>query len=219
MSIRKILYEFINKKGIGRIRRSDFENLLKSTTWPRQLRQLQQDGIIVYEYDASENAYLIKKIGAYSKRTKRSDINGKVRYRILNRDKYTCQACGKRPSEDGVKLHVDHRIPLDMGGSNNDENLWILCADCNNGKKSFIRDELDPDIMKEVFKEKSGYQRLLTLLKNSPNVNFEPSTLQGISKIRDWTRTIRDIRSKHKLNIEYVEPSNDYPNGAYVNKV
>lgn len=216
MSIRKKLYEFISNKGIGKIDRADLVNFLKSTSWPRELRRLQQDGVILYEYNASDNVYLIKFIGNYSNTTKRSEINDKVRYRILNRDKNRCQGCGKKPSEDGVKLHVDHRIPLDMGGSNNDDNLWTLCAQCNQGKKSFFQDELDPDIMKIVFKEKSGYQRLLTLFKNSPNINFEPSTLQGISKIRDWTRTIRDIRSKHKLSIEYVEPYKKYPNGAYV---
>ncbi len=45
------------------------------------------------------------------------------RFEILKRDGYKCQLCG-RFQEDGVKLHVDHRIPRAKGGSNEDENLW-----------------------------------------------------------------------------------------------
>jgi hypothetical protein len=218
MSIREMLFDFIQEKGLGKIERLEFERLIDSTTWPRALRQLKQDGIISYTFDASENAYIVNAINEYSSRTSRSKITTKIRYRILNRDKYTCQACGKKPSEDGVKLHVDHMVPVDMGGLHNDKNLWTLCSDCNLGKKNFFRDELDSDAMKEVFKKDSGYQRLLTLFEKSPNIYFEPSTLQGIAKIRDWTRTIRNIREKHDLNIEYIVPDARYPNGAYVYK-
>lgn len=218
MSIRKNLYDFIKNEGPGKIKRVEFEKLIDSTTWPRALRQLRSDGIINYEYDRSLNIYNITSIGEYSSTTNRSQINDKVRFRILNRDNYTCQTCGKTPTKDGIKLHIDHRVPVDMGGSNNDENLWTMCAQCNEGKKNFIKDELESDVMKKVYKEKSGYKRLLVLFINSPNIYFEPSTLQGISKIRDWTRTIRDIREKHNLDIEYIIPNQDYPNGAYVNK-
>lgn len=218
MSIRKNLYDFIRKNGLGKIKRKEFENLIDSSSWPRSLRTLRSDEIVDYEFDRSSNTYCIKNIGEYTSSTARSQLNDKIRYRILNRDNHTCQACGKTPSIDGVKLHVDHRIPVAMGGSHNDDNLWTLCAQCNQGKKNFFRDELDSDIMRVVFKEKSGYQRLLVLFKNSPNVYFEPSTLEGISRIRDWTRTIRTIRKKYDMDITYVKPDKKYPNGAYVYK-
>lgn len=43
--------------------------------------------------------------------------------RIKQRDKYTCQACG-RVTEDG---EVDHRISLASGGGEDDLNLQWLC--------------------------------------------------------------------------------------------
>ena len=52
------------------------------------------------------------------------------RFDILKRDNFTCQYCGKTP-KDGVKLHVDHIIPLDKGGDNSKENLITTCQECN----------------------------------------------------------------------------------------
>lgn len=57
----------------------------------------------------------------------------KTRERILERDGYRCtQTLG-----DGARcpittnLHVDHRIPKAMGGSDGDENLACLCSTHN----------------------------------------------------------------------------------------
>ena len=53
-----------------------------------------------------------------------------TRSRILLRDGYTCACCGLvRPDHQ-----VDHRTPLEQGGSNRDENLQTLCIDCHAGK-------------------------------------------------------------------------------------
>lgn len=68
-----------------------------------------------------------------SAKTPRESISKTRRFEILKRDDYRCQLCGKSADED-VKLHVDHRVPLAKGGSNEDENLWTLCEQCNLGK-------------------------------------------------------------------------------------
>ena len=52
----------------------------------------------------------------------------KIRARILQRDGYTCQACGM----DGN--HVDHIVPRNLFGEGNadhDDNLQTLCKSCN----------------------------------------------------------------------------------------
>ena len=53
---------------------------------------------------------------------------------MFNRDDFTCQYCGRTPREDGVKLQVDHIIPVSRGGSNSIWNLITSCSDCNIGK-------------------------------------------------------------------------------------
>lgn len=55
----------------------------------------------------------------------------KRKRQTLVRDNFTCQ-CGRRPPE--AVMHVDHIVPLSLGGGNNLENLQTLCDECNLGK-------------------------------------------------------------------------------------
>lgn len=56
------------------------------------------------------------------------------RFDILKEYDYQCQLCGRTAHEDGVKLHVDHKVPKAKGGTNDLDNLWVLCKGCNLGK-------------------------------------------------------------------------------------
>ena len=60
-----------------------------------------------------------------------------MRYEILKRDNYRCQICGST-AQDGVKLHIDHIIPVSKGGKTVPENLRVLCDRCNLGKSDKI---------------------------------------------------------------------------------
>jgi 5-methylcytosine-specific restriction endonuclease McrA len=58
-----------------------------------------------------------------------------MRYRVLRRDRFRCQICGRSPAKDlGVELHVDHIVPWSKGGQNTEENLRTLCSKCNLGR-------------------------------------------------------------------------------------
>ena len=69
----------------------------------------------------------------------RSRVTPKIRMQVLERDHFACQLCG-RTASDGVKLEVDHKIPVSRGGTSDLSNLWTLCFDCNRGKSSSILD-------------------------------------------------------------------------------
>lgn len=56
-----------------------------------------------------------------------------LRYDVLRRDGFKCVRCG-RGREDGVKLHVDHIVPVSRDGKSTMDNLQTLCEDCNCGK-------------------------------------------------------------------------------------
>jgi hypothetical protein len=62
----------------------------------------------------------------------RKPIKKSIRFEVLNRDRYTCQYCGKKPPD--VVLHVDHVHPVYLGGEDELSNLVTSCADCNLGK-------------------------------------------------------------------------------------
>lgn len=63
----------------------------------------------------------------------RAKITPKLRYDVFERDGHRCCSCGARVG-NGVSLHVDHIIPVSLGGLSKIENLQTLCASCNLGK-------------------------------------------------------------------------------------
>ena len=54
----------------------------------------------------------------------RGDTWMATRRRILQRDGYACQCCGVVRADN----EIDHRVPLEQGGSNDDDNLQTLCG-------------------------------------------------------------------------------------------
>lgn len=56
----------------------------------------------------------------------RRKVPYEVRKQVLERDAYRCVSCGSWKD-----LHVDHIVPRAQGGSDDPENLQVLCAGCN----------------------------------------------------------------------------------------
>ena len=102
------------------------------------------------------NAIDIKYIKIVMKRTKpekksrRKSLSGKTRINVMERDDYTCQMCG-RSIEDGIKLHIDHIVPVSKGGSNDMDNLQVLCHECNLAK----HDRVDLKATREKLRDDS----------------------------------------------------------------
>lgn len=72
-----------------------------------------------------------------NKNPNRKTLSGRTRINVLERDDYTCQMCGAT-LEDGVKLHIDHIIPVSKGGGNDMDNLQVLCHKCNLAKHNRV---------------------------------------------------------------------------------
>ena len=56
----------------------------------------------------------------------KSYIPKATRKAVSIRDNYSCVKCGVAEN-----LHIDHEIALSRGGSNDIDNLQVLCKDCN----------------------------------------------------------------------------------------
>ena len=75
--------------------------------------------------------------GSSSRRQTGRDPSLRIRWRVLQRDHFTCCACGASPAiSPGVDLHVDHVLPWSKGGETIIENLQTLCSKCNLGKSN-----------------------------------------------------------------------------------
>lgn len=77
-----------------------------------------------------------------------SGVPTSLRRRVFREEGYRCSCCGivgyeKRfprggyghyTSFSGVYLSIDHRLPKSLGGTNDRENLRVLCTSCNTRK-------------------------------------------------------------------------------------
>ena len=65
--------------------------------------------------------------------------NLRLRFRVLQRDNFSCRACGASPALiPGLSLHVDHIKAYSLGGETVEENLQTLCEPCNLGKSNVL---------------------------------------------------------------------------------
>ena len=69
---------------------------------------------------------------------KRTNIPRGLRHEVFKRDGYKCVECGAS-KEDGATLHIDHKIPVAKGGTDELDNLQTLCSDCNLNKSDVIQ--------------------------------------------------------------------------------
>lgn len=85
------------------------------------------------------NVLLIIKAGKKKMSGRRkTNIPRGLRHEVFKRDNYTCVECGARKS-DGATLHIDHKIPVSKGGTDELDNLQTLCSDCNLNKSDVIQ--------------------------------------------------------------------------------
>lgn len=73
------------------------------------------------------------------------------RREIFNRDRYTCQYCGKRGHRD---LTLDHVVPRHRGGRHSWENLVTACKTCNHRKAGRTPQEARMALLREPYQPK-----------------------------------------------------------------
>lgn len=94
------------------------------------------EAFVVYANENNNEAPTSLENDATKTRTSR-DPSLRLRWRVLQRDRFTCCACGASPAlSPGVELHVDHIVPWSKDGETVLENLQTLCSVCNLGKSN-----------------------------------------------------------------------------------
>jgi 5-methylcytosine-specific restriction endonuclease McrA len=71
----------------------------------------------------------------YLRQRERSLMTPSLRVAILRRDSSRCRMCGASAAA-GATLHIDHIVPVSLGGQTVPENLQTLCDSCNYGKSN-----------------------------------------------------------------------------------
>ncbi len=111
--------------------------------WARRVRELRDDeGMQILSHNDRPDLRPGEYVLASLQRTARAShrIAAQLRARILERDGFTCQICGRGPGDVDpidptrrVRLHIDH---VDPTGPSTENNLRTLCSACNEGRSN-----------------------------------------------------------------------------------
>ena len=113
-------------------------------------------------------------------------VSKRTRFKVFDRDDYTCRYCGKTPS-DGITLEVDHVTAKSKGGSDLIENLVTSCFDCNRGKSDLIigcNHEEPARVAMRRAQEIKEAKRLIAEKKKAERLREK--------QIQEWVNTICD---------------------------
>lgn len=75
------------------------------------------------------------------KPNEREAIGARRRFEVLRRCNFACYYCGVPAALGQKQLHIDHVIPVSLGGTNDPWNLVAACWDCNAGKTNGVPSE------------------------------------------------------------------------------
>ncbi len=151
----KLFYK--RKKVYLRLLKSSFNNLQSNfitfNFYRSQIRYRQKNYVKIpytvkniehsfaFNLDQIKKKFLsLKQIGfstslkKYNSNNQRKLMNRELREKIMRRDNYTCQICGKY-MPDEVGLQIDHIVPVSKGGKSIPSNLRVLCSKCNLKKR------------------------------------------------------------------------------------
>ncbi len=91
-----------------------FETLAKVNEWKSYCGQGSSDELVSSALDVAIGSRL------------KTKLNSKIKREVYSRDEGCCTICGAT-----FKLEFDHRTPKSLGGSDEEQNLRLLCFSCN----------------------------------------------------------------------------------------
>lgn len=165
----------------------------------KRLRELRDTFVVPCVRDGARYLYRLDSLRPEADRKPDAKISGRLRAKVLRQQR--CAMCGRTPREDGVRLHVDHKMPREWGGPSEEWNLQALCSECNEGKKAYYAtfESLAPEIMQAVG-FKSVHVRIGELLKAfhasgkwSPDEVLE-LVAEAHGRQRYWEKRMRELR-------------------------
>ncbi len=128
----------------------------------REIRRLYQEGFLIklkmvvnrYDPDFINDSEL-------------QHFSDHIKKKIFERDNYKCVVCG-RGLEDGIEIHVDHKVPLSRGGDNSIENGQTLCSEHNLLKKNYSQTEFGKRLVIDLYEKalKIGDNRIIKFCKS-----------------------------------------------------
>lgn len=131
-------------------------------------------------------------------RVGRQTLNRRQEAEVFSRFNSRCAMCGKSPKEHGVVLVIDHIVPLEWGGSNDQDNLQPLCEPHNAGKKAhFSSFDRYSGAIKEAIAKPDAHTRIGELLKAMHGKPVPVDLVRTVAREEnagDFTKRLRELR-------------------------
>lgn len=123
-------YRERNADHVKELKRQDYE------------RNIEKRRAAVNRYRQTEQGKLVKKVSNHKRKVRAKENGGSFtseEIRTLNRlQKGKCWYCGKSIE---TEYHIEHRVPLSRGGSNDLSNIVLSCPACNLSKANKLPHE------------------------------------------------------------------------------
>lgn len=156
----------------------------------RRRRDLRKWYILEKRQSGKEWVYVLK--GERKEPVLERGVNIRVRAAVLGRAHGRCQMCGRTVAQHAVVLVVDHKVPVDWGGPNEDENLWAICEECRAKWHGAWR-RREPVAC--ALEHDSAKHRVRALLGAKAG-DWVPATwLKAAAGTGDWSRCVRRLRA------------------------
>jgi hypothetical protein len=130
--------------------------------------------------------------------TRRRGLSPRIEAEVYSNYRQCCAMCGRSPNHDGVRLVIDHKLPVAWGGTSEVDNLQPLCEEHNRGKQAFFSsfDEYAPAIRAATVNA-DIYVRIGELLKalaGKPVPVELVEVIAGETNRGDPTKRLRELR-------------------------
>jgi hypothetical protein len=157
---------------------------------------IEKDEAAIVVKGKNRKVTLYKYAGVRRKVVDEGQISLKERAEVIHGAHGRCQMCGKSVEKHGITLVVDHKKPRDWSGTNDRDNLWAICEECNSGKKAYFSSlHVDAELMKAVTAHDSVHVRIGELLKAVGLGKRTSSQLIDVVAAQDdWQKRLRELR-------------------------
>jgi 5-methylcytosine-specific restriction endonuclease McrA len=131
-------------------------------------------------------------------RDRRGGLSAAARARVFQAYGARCAWCGRTPREDGVKIVVDHIVPLDLGGADSEENCQLLCEEDNHAKQARFAEYKDSaEAISKAINHDDVHVRIGELLKGLKGTPVPVDLINLVAREEnrgDPTRRLRELR-------------------------
>jgi hypothetical protein len=132
------------------VTRDDLDYVAKIQSRDRRVRDLEEAGWDISGHDDDpflpDGWYRLNSLEIGPPRSREAI---KLRAEILESKNYTCERCGARPEEGrrSVILHIHHKTFVSEGGTNESDNLEVVCRPCHAGIHSLSEANVEDELL------------------------------------------------------------------------